>query len=298
MSKPIPLEYGHYYHVYNRGINRQNLFIEDRNFRYFLELYAKHITPIAHTFAYCLLYNHFHFLVRIKTIAEQMKDLAGIETKDLAGIETKDLTGFENLSGLEASEAPNLTGLGDLSGFGGDLSGFGGDLAGIETKDLTGFENLSGLEASEAPNLTGLGDLSGFGGDLSGFGGDLSGFTPKKPSQQFSNMFNAYTKAINNGYKRSGPLFERPFDRREVTSDAYFIHLITYIHQNPQKHGLVADFRTWPYSSYRAIDHQADSKLDVKQALAWFGGADSFDRHHRAQADEQVIGHLLMEDFV
>jgi hypothetical protein len=111
-------------------------------------------------------------------------------------------------------------------------------------------------------------------------------------------MFNAYTKAINNGYKRSGPLFERPFDRREVTSDAYFIHLITYIHQNPQKHGLVADFRTWPYSSYRAIDHQADSKLDVKQALAWFGGADSFDRHHRAQADEQVIGHLLMEDFV
>jgi hypothetical protein len=158
MSKPIPLEYGHYYHVYNRGINRQNLFIEDRNFRYFLELYAKHITPIAHTFAYCLLYNHFHFLVRIKTIAEQMKDLAGIETKDLAGIETKDLagietkdlTGFENLSGLEASEAPNLTGLGDLSGFGGDLSG---------------FENLSGL-----------GDLSGFGGDLSGFGGDLSGF--------------------------------------------------------------------------------------------------------------------------
>ena len=260
MSKPIPLEYGHYYHVYNRGINRQNLFIEDRNFRYFLELYAKHITPIAHTFAYCLLYNHFHFLVRIKTIAEQMKDLAGIETKDLAGIETKDLTGFENLSGLEASEAPNLTGLGDLSGFGGDLSGFGGD--------------------------------------LSGFGGDLSGFTPKKPSQQFSNMFNAYTKAINNGYKRSGPLFERPFDRREVTSDAYFLHLITYIHQNSQKHGLVADFRTWPYSSYRAIDHQADSKLDVKQALAWFGGADSFDRHHRAQADEQVIGHLLMEDFV
>ncbi|HEX9923846.1 MAG TPA: hypothetical protein VGD99_14405, partial [Anaerolineae bacterium] len=151
---------------------------------------------------------------------------------------------------------------------------------------------------------TGLEDLSGFGGDLSGFGGDLSGlsdppgFTPKKPSQQFSNLFNAYTKAINKGHKRTGSLFERPFDRREVTSKAYFLHLITYIHQNPQKHGLVPDFRTWPYSSYQAIHRQADSKLAVKQALAWFGDADSFERHHQAQADEQVIGHLLLEDFV
>ena len=65
MSDPIPLEPGNYYHVYNRGINGEPIFREERNYPYFLELYAKHISPIAETYAYCLLSNHFHFLLRI-----------------------------------------------------------------------------------------------------------------------------------------------------------------------------------------------------------------------------------------
>jgi hypothetical protein len=67
MSKPTPLRYGEYYHIYNRGNNRENVFIEERNYPYFLKLYAKHVEPIADTYAYCLLRNHFHVLVRIKT---------------------------------------------------------------------------------------------------------------------------------------------------------------------------------------------------------------------------------------
>jgi len=66
--KPIPLQYGLYYHIYNRGNNRENIFLEERNYRYFLQLYLKYIEPIAWTFAYCLLRNHFHFLVRIKDL--------------------------------------------------------------------------------------------------------------------------------------------------------------------------------------------------------------------------------------
>ena len=71
MSKPIPLQLGKYYHIYNRGNNREDLFIDERNYHYFMRLYAKYIQPIADTHAYCLLCNHFHFLVRIKTIEEQ-----------------------------------------------------------------------------------------------------------------------------------------------------------------------------------------------------------------------------------
>ena len=56
-----PLQFGQYYHIYNRGNNRENLFAEQRNYPYFLKLYAKHILPVAKTFAYCLLPNHFHF---------------------------------------------------------------------------------------------------------------------------------------------------------------------------------------------------------------------------------------------
>ncbi|WP_316634698.1 hypothetical protein [uncultured Flavobacterium sp.] len=70
MQTTEPLEFGKYYHIYNRGINSENIFKENRNHEYFLILYNKHIDPIAETFAWCLLKNHFHLLVRIKTFEE------------------------------------------------------------------------------------------------------------------------------------------------------------------------------------------------------------------------------------
>jgi putative transposase len=66
MAKAIPLIPGGIFHIFNRGNNRENLFLEDRNYEYFLRLYRFHILPVADTYAYCLMRNHFHFLVRIK----------------------------------------------------------------------------------------------------------------------------------------------------------------------------------------------------------------------------------------
>lgn len=66
MANPAPLQYGQYYHIYNRGNNRETLFREPRNYAYFLNLYSKYINPVAETYTYCLLNNHFHLLVRIK----------------------------------------------------------------------------------------------------------------------------------------------------------------------------------------------------------------------------------------
>ncbi|MFO7939749.1 MAG: hypothetical protein R6U66_08370 [Bacteroidales bacterium] len=60
------LENGHYYHIYNRGVNSETLFQEKKNYSDFLQLYQKYISPIADTYAYCLMNNHFHFLIRIK----------------------------------------------------------------------------------------------------------------------------------------------------------------------------------------------------------------------------------------
>jgi len=71
MSKPIALKYGKYYHIYNRGNNRENVFFEERNYHHFLNLYVKYIELVADTYSYCLLPNHFHLLVRIKTVKEQ-----------------------------------------------------------------------------------------------------------------------------------------------------------------------------------------------------------------------------------
>ena len=74
MQKMTPLTAGCYYHIYNRGNNREPIFFSDENYRYFLKGYAEYISPVADTFAYCLLPNHFHFLVQIK---EQQEELSG-----------------------------------------------------------------------------------------------------------------------------------------------------------------------------------------------------------------------------
>ena len=66
MPGPEPLQPGEYYHIYNRGIDGEVLFREVRNYHHFLRLWAKYIEPVADTYAYCLLSNHFHFLIRIK----------------------------------------------------------------------------------------------------------------------------------------------------------------------------------------------------------------------------------------
>lgn len=61
-----PLAHGAFYHIYNRGNNRENIFLQERNYVYFLNLWWKHTSPIAETWAYCLLQNHFHAAVYIK----------------------------------------------------------------------------------------------------------------------------------------------------------------------------------------------------------------------------------------
>jgi REP element-mobilizing transposase RayT len=196
MENTIHLELGNYYHIYNRGTNKGNIFFEERNYEYFLKLYIQYIFPITNTYAYCLMKNHFHLLVRIKPIDE----------------------------------------LAD-------------------------------------PQLD-------------------------NPTQQFSNFFNSYAKSINSTYHRTGGLFEHRFGRILVDSESYFTYLITYIHRNPQKHGFVKDFRTYPHSSYHAIKLNKNSRLETSKVMNWFGDLDSFNYIHQFEVDESRISHLLGDDFI
>jgi REP element-mobilizing transposase RayT len=65
-----PLEPDKYYHLYNRANGYEKLFVKDENYRFFLKRYAHFINPIVDTFAYCLMPNHFHFALRIKSEEE------------------------------------------------------------------------------------------------------------------------------------------------------------------------------------------------------------------------------------
>ena len=76
MGKLIPNQS---YHIFNHANGFENIFTEDENYRFFLDKYKQYITPIAETYAYCLLPNHFHLVVRVRR-KEVIEDL--IRTKN------------------------------------------------------------------------------------------------------------------------------------------------------------------------------------------------------------------------
>jgi putative transposase len=187
-----------YYHIYNRGNNRENLFKEERNYSYFLSLYDKYVGPVVETYAYCLMINHFHLLVRIKEL-QPNQDTAVKKSSD--------------------------------------------------------------------------------------------------PSHAFANLFNAYAKAINKGYGRTGSLFEGRFGRIPVATDAYFQNLIFYIHYNPQKHGLVKDFQRWKWSSFNSIMGHEPTWLQRDAALNVFGGIKGFNEFHQGMVVEKELTRLIDTKF-
>jgi putative transposase len=192
LERTPKLEPGKLYHIYNRGNNRENIFFEERNYAYFLTLYEKDILHVADIYAYCLMRNHFHSLVKMKE------------------------------------------------------------------------------EAKPIPQVN--------------------------PSQHFSNFFNSYAKSINNAYDRTGALFERPFGRIEVPSEEYFIRLILYIHLNPQKHGFVHDFESYPYSSYPILLSQDSTFLKREEIFNWFGTKEEFIRAHRSYREEKDLQQFTGND--
>ena len=206
MKKHIaPLESETFYHIYNRGNNGQNIFFEKRNYALFLQKYAKYVSPVADTYAYCLLGNHFHFLIRTKS--------------------EKEITTFK------------------------------GDRV----------QNPVSLESGKIVSL------------------------------QFSHLFNSYTQTINKTYNRTGSLFERPFRRIPVTSDAYFSQLVYYIHFNPQKHGFVDDFSDWDYSSYHSHLENKPTKLNRDDVISWFGSKLDYQQFHASFHDIRGINPLIIE---
>lgn len=184
-----PLENECFYHIYNRGNNGEDIFKEVENYRYFLKLLTQYILPVADVYSYCLLKNHFHFLVKIKD-----------------------------------------------------------------------FENI-------------------------------------QVEQNFSNLFNAYAKAFNKKYKRTGKLFEERFKRKKINDDFYLTELIYYIHSNAQKHKLIKDFRDYPYSSYISILSEKKTGLKRVEVLAWFGGRVLFEKYHLDKVNALTV-QSVFNDFL
>lgn len=204
-QKYIPLESGRMYHIWTHANGSENLFRTDENYCYFLEKYTHHVHPVVETFAWCLMPNHLHLMVRVRG-----------EKEVLEFVKRK-------------KEDPNLQ----------------------------GFANLGGLSSTI--------------------------------SQQFSNLFNAYTKAYNKKYDRKGSLFIPNFKRKPVDSQNYFLRLVAYIHNNPVHHGFVENAGDWPHSSWHANLHNKRTKINKAEGLAWFGSRKVFKTIHRQLKPELLI---------
>lgn len=101
MEKDI-FEAGQYYHVYNRGNNNENIFLEEKNYSYFLEKVKKYILPIADIYAYCLLKNHFHIVLRIKDridLPEKFKEKIHLPFSNLFNSYSKSINKMYGRSG-------------------------------------------------------------------------------------------------------------------------------------------------------------------------------------------------------
>lgn len=181
-----------FFHIYNRGINGSPVFFEEKNYRYFLQQYTKYVFPFVQTYAYCLLENHYHLLIKVRS--EESLD-------------------------LHLKKYPN--------------------------KPFSWYV-----------------------------------------SNAFSSFLQSYTRAVNKMYDRTGPLFEKPFKRIQVTNDSYFSALITYIHRNPEKHGIVHDFRKYAHSSYHTHLGNGETKLERSEVLEWFGDEKSYSKFHESQSSK------------
>lgn len=61
-----PILGGNYYHIFNRGSNRKNIFYSAANYDYFLRLLDQFLKGYVHFLAYVLLPNHFHLVIKVK----------------------------------------------------------------------------------------------------------------------------------------------------------------------------------------------------------------------------------------
>lgn len=102
----------------------------------------------------------------------------------------------------------------------------------------------------------------------------------QKPYLAFSNMFNAYTKAFNKMYNRTGSLFQEHLPRIRVESDEYLLQLIAYIHLNPVKHKFTDDFKSYPFSSYLAYTTSKPTNVETKFVMEIFGDISNFEYWH------------------
>ena len=72
-----------------------------------------------------------------------------------------------------------------------------------------------------------------------------------------------------------------------IENEDYLKYAIFYVHYNPVKHGIKSDFKTYDYSSYKALLSAKPTKLNRNLVMEIFGGKPEFIEYHNYFHDEK-----------
>ena len=80
------LEPDYLYHIFNRGNNSKLVFLNNENMSFFLKKTGEYLLPFFEIYAYCLMPNHFHFILRPKVIIDSNAQISnnkkGLHSKE------------------------------------------------------------------------------------------------------------------------------------------------------------------------------------------------------------------------
>lgn len=111
----------------------------------------------------------------------------------------------------------------------------------------------------------------------------------RNPSQQFSNLFNAYAQAINKQNNRHGSLFEKPFRRKKILDEKYLLNIILFIHNNPVQHSITNSIEDYKWSSYHGFLNNKISTPQKDEVLNLFEDKDNFVHVHKQKIKNEGL---------
>lgn len=79
-SKTRPIQPNQYYHIYNKSISDCKLFITKKDYQKFEKSVIKYLLQAFSLYTYCLIPNHFHFLVKVRSEKEQTNFIENISS--------------------------------------------------------------------------------------------------------------------------------------------------------------------------------------------------------------------------
>ncbi len=78
----MKFEPGLYYHIYNRGADSDDAFYSEIDFEFFLDKLKYYLSLSVEVYAYCILKNHFHFLIKVLDKVEAENKTRAISESD------------------------------------------------------------------------------------------------------------------------------------------------------------------------------------------------------------------------